>query len=128
MDRHESQEHAFPTMQVTARPFQVPDNQLAAAVLDQNLAFMASQQIDFSLIEASSTSIIAGFRANIIRTRYTLVTQKDGEEQVEFPILARSYVVFAPGRAFTIGLSSSADTGYFDEADFTAIIESVRIR
>lgn len=128
MDQHESPLHAYSTLQVTARPFQVPDNELASHMLEQTLALMASHHVDFSLIEANSTSIIAGCRANAIRARYTLITRKEGEEQVEFSVLGRNHLVFAPGRAFSVGLSSSEDPAYFDEADFTAILESIRIR
>ena len=127
MLHHDSASHAYATMQVTVRPFQVPGNQLAADILERNLAFLAAHQVDFELVDATSEAIIAGCRTNTIRSRYVLITQKEGEEQVEFPILARSYAVFAPGCAFTIGLSGSADDEYFDEADFTGIIESVRI-
>ncbi len=127
MLQHDSTAHAYATMQVAARPCQVPGNQAAADILEQNLAFLRSHQIDFELLDATTESIIAGCRTNKIRARYTLVTQKEGEEQVEFSILARSFLVFAPGRAFTIGLSSSADEDYFDESDFTWIVESVRI-
>lgn len=127
MNHHDSPLHAYATMQVTARPFQVPGNQLAADVLEQNLAFMESRQVDFTLIDSTTEFIIAGCRANMIRASYTLITQKEGEDEVEFSVLARSYLIFAPGRAFTFGLSSSADADYFDEEDFTNIIASVRI-
>lgn len=127
MLHHDSASHAYATMQVTVRPVQVPGNQVAADLLEQNLVFLARHQVDFELLNATSEAIIAGCRANTIRSRYVLITQKEGEEQVEFPVLLWSYTIFAPGRAFTIGLSSSADEEYFDEADFADIIESVRI-
>jgi hypothetical protein len=127
MGHHDSPRHAYPTMQVTVRPFQVPGNQGAADLLEQNLAFLCAHQVDFALLDATTELIIAGCRANRILSRYALITQKQGEEQCEFSVLSRSYAIFAPGRAFTLGLSSSADENYFDEADFAGIVESVRI-
>ncbi len=127
MLHHDSASHAYPTMQVTVRPFQVPGNQLAADLLEQTVTFLAEHQSDFELLDATSEAIIAGCRANTIRARYVLNTQKEGEEQRTFSVLSRSYTIFAPGRAFTVGLTSSADEDYFDEADFASIINSVRI-
>lgn len=123
---HDSEFHPYPTLQVTARPFQVPGNEGAAAILEQNLAFFAQCQLDFELVEASSHAIIAGHRANKIISRYTLLTEQDGEER-EFPVLARSTLIFAPGRAFSVGMSSSADAAYFNDADFSSTLASIRI-
>ncbi len=96
-------------------------------MLDQIVEFSAAHHVDFALIDATSEAIIAGYRANIIRSNFTLITQKEGEDERAFLVFSRSYAVFAPGRAFTIGLSSSADEDYYDENDFDRIIASVRI-
>lgn len=127
MEQHDSLLHAYATMQVSARPFQTPGSEHAQHVLEQTLALMKSRQIDFTLIAANAESIVAGCRANLIRASYTLITQKEGEDVVEFSVLSRSYQIFAPGRVFSIGLSSSTDSNYFDELDFAGIIESVRV-
>lgn len=126
-DHHDSPDHVYPTLQVSVRPFQIPGNQLATEILDKNLAFFGSHQVDFELLEATTELIVAGYRTNKIRARYALITQKDDETEREFSVLSRSYLIFAPGRAFTIGMSSSADEDYFSEADFDGILESVCI-
>ncbi len=42
-------------------------------------------------------------------------------------VLARSRVIFALSRAYTVGRSSSADEEYFDETEYDAIVAPVRI-
>ena len=127
MDHHSSNEHAYSTLQVTARPFGLPNNQSAAAILRAQIDFLAGQHLDFELIDSTSEAIVGGHRANLIRASYCLMTQLPDSDPVEFSVLSRSVVVFALGKAFTLGLSSSADERYFNESDFGAIVASVRI-
>lgn len=126
MDQHDSNEHVYSTLQVTARPCAVPDNLSAEALLNDSIAFMEENFADFEVVQATSSAIVAGHRANMMRASYTLLAQAD-DDVVRFSVLSRSFVVFARGQAFTIGLSSSADVRYFSETEFEEIIASVRI-
>jgi len=126
MDHHESPEHAYSTLQVTARPFAIPSNQTAADILNAQIEYLSQQFLDFEAIQATSEAIVAGYRANLIRSSFVLVTER-GEEVAEISVLSRSWMIFAPGWAFTLGLSSSADEDFYNETDFDDIIASVRI-
>ncbi|MBK6407947.1 MAG: hypothetical protein IPF66_24840 [Holophagales bacterium] len=68
---------------------------------------------------------MAGFRASLLRSRYSLVAGEDDE--VVFSVLARSVVIFSPGITFTIGMSSRKTLAYFDERDFDAVLASISI-
>jgi hypothetical protein len=126
MQHHQSESHAYPTLQVSARPCKIPDNTTAANILSQQIQFINKQHEDFELIQSTSEAIVSGHRANLVRATFSFSTMPNNEV-VKFNILARTYTIFTPGIAFTIGLSSSNDNKYFNEADFNAIISSVRI-
>ncbi len=123
---HDSDRHAYPTLQVTARPSAIPDNEQAGDILDRQLAVMRGQCPDFTLEFASHEAIVAGYRATLVRGNFTLFTQPR-DEIVEIGVRSRSYLVFTPGLAFTLGLSSSDDPAFYDEVDFVGIIRSVRV-
>ena len=125
MGNHDSRVHAFPTLQATVRPFSAPDNKTASTILDAQVDMLAQQYEDFELLSASSDAIIGGHRAIMLRGTFLLPTQPD-DELIYISVLSRSFVVFALGRAFTLGLSGSADERYYHEPDFDSIIGSVR--
>ncbi len=126
MGHHESRAHPYPTLQVTVRPFQIPSNEIAERFLQTQLDFLKEQYEGFSLIHATADGLVAGYRATVIRATFILYVQQ-ADDVIPMSVLARTYVLFTPGRAFTVGLSSSADEQYFDEAEFERIISSVRI-
>jgi hypothetical protein len=123
---HDSPVHAYPTMQVTARRFDVPTDEQAAAFLKSQCEFLSKQYSNLEVLEATSSAFIGGARANSIRGRFKLIMATDSGP-VTLPILSRVHTVFTSGTAFTMGLSSSADPNYYDESDFDRIIASVRI-
>ncbi len=125
MGSHDSRVHAFPTMQVTARPFSAPDNKTASSILDAQVEMLSKQYEDFEVLSATSDAIVGGQRAIMLRGTFLLPTQPD-EELLHISVLSRSVVVFALGRSFTLGLSGSADEHYYHEPDFDGIIGSVR--
>ena len=125
MGSHASTAEAFPTVQVTARRSRVPTTAEADALQQQTIDFLGEQFPDFDVLESSTSNIVAGFRASLLRSRYSLVAGEDDE--IVFSVLARSIVIFSPGITFTIGMSSSEDPAYFDERDFDAVLASVSI-
>ena len=123
---HHSLDHAYPTLQVTARRSAVPTDVEAGAILDRQLGSLSKQYSDFEALQASADGVVCGYRANVILGRFTLFIVRDGNT-LDLPILSRSYTIFAPDRAFVLGMSSSAHQDYFEEADFAGIISSVQI-
>jgi hypothetical protein len=115
-----------PTVQVTARPFLAPSNDQVRQVLDASLQAMRTRYPDLHVISSTSDAIVAGHRAGSIRTQFSVLT-KPAEVLVRIPVLSRSFIVFARGFAFSIGLSGSSDERYYDEAEFESILASVRI-
>ena len=126
MSHHESDRHAFPTLQITARPFQVPSNDQAKEILDAQIRAISDQHLDFELDWSTHEAIVSGFRANMIKGSFVILTQPN-DEIFEIGVISRSYTVFTHWHAFTIGLSSSDHANYYSEHDFTNIINSVRI-
>lgn len=123
---HDSDEHVFPTVQVVARAFPLPSSEQAKEILVQMVSALEEQYPDFTLIESSAERIVAGHRANYVSGRYLLAVERDGDETL-FEVLSRSYVVFTPGLAFTIGMASSSDPDYYDEDDFIVALSSIVI-
>lgn len=123
---HDSPIHVYPTLQATVRPSGVPGNEQARAILESQLDFLAAEYVDFESIEATSDAVIGGCRANVIHARFALALQMDGELFMA-SVISRSYAIFTPGRAFSIGLSSSGDPEYYDESEFRSVVASIRI-
>ncbi|MGH8443715.1 MAG: hypothetical protein ACREVL_00550, partial [Solimonas sp.] len=126
MGRHDSRRHVTPTLQVVARPLAHPSPALLSMLLESQLEQFSKTYRNFELLDASSRASIDGCAATLIRGRFALDTEVDGE-RVEMAVLTRGYIVFAGHLAFSVGLSSSADPAYYDEADFAAIVSSIRI-
>jgi len=126
MQNHDSPIHAYPTLQVTARPQMDHGRQSAESLMEGTIQFLGSQYDDFKIIEKTTSGIIAGCHANILKSRFTLETMQ-GNDFIQLGILNRTYVVFASRFTFTIGMSSSDDPAYYHEADFISIISSVRV-
>jgi len=126
MRHHDSRLHAYPTLQVTVRPCPTPDNATIAAILEAQRDLLSQQYEGFRELQATADAIVAGHRALSLRTTFTLPTMPD-DALVPISVLARLRVVFALNRAYTVGLSSSADAAYFDETEFDGIVASVRI-
>ena len=122
--RHDSPVHVYPTLQATVRPSGVPGNEQAAEILARQLAFLSAEHLDFDAFEATSEAVVAGCRANVIKACFTLPFEREGE-LVMAPVISRSWLLFAPGRAFTVGLSTSGDPGYYDERDIEQVVASI---
>lgn len=122
MRQHESTVEPYPTVQVTARAVNgLPPPEVRNNLLEEQLILLRATYRNFEVLEATTERIIAGARANAIRATATFATD------VEFHILSRLFTLFLPTIAFTIGMSSSADPRYYDEAEFDAMLASIRI-
>ena len=124
MGRHESSRHAYPTLQVSARPALDYSEQLAERYLESSLQSLRSVHPTFQLISSISNRQIADCRAISVIGSFWLVSRL-GEEEIPISVLSRSHTVFAPQATFTIGLSGSADPAYYDESEFDAVLESL---
>ncbi len=115
-----------PTIQVTCRPM----GRLSAAeirlLLDAQLEVLSRELSGFERLATSFDTIIGGHRAAHVRYRCTLELRFDGRT-TPVPVLTRSYLVPAPGRAFTITMSGGVPPLDRDETDFAAALASVRI-
>ena len=81
---------------------------------------------NYAVIAASSRLELAGCKAIYMRGTFSVIVEIDGE-RVEMTCLSRSYVLFGPRAAITLGLSGSSDPAYFSEADFEQILRSIRV-
>ncbi|MCC6245037.1 MAG: hypothetical protein IT353_19495 [Gemmatimonadaceae bacterium] len=126
MQFHDSPRHAYPTVQVTARPCLAPSPSEAAVLLEQLVALTTAQHPDLVVHHATTHGLIAGYNANIVRASFSIPYEVDGE-YIPLTVLSRAYVVFGREKAFSIGMPSSADPAYFNESEFEAMIRSVRI-
>lgn len=115
---HESQQHAFPTLQATVRPFGNPTAEQAEALLQMQLDVMRKTYGQIEVLEARADHEFSGHRALGIRAVIP----------VDFPILSRVHVIFAPGRAFSVGIPTSVDPEYFHEPDIAQVFASIRIK
>ncbi|WP_028081161.1 hypothetical protein [Solimonas soli] len=127
MGSHDSRRHVRPTLQVVARPLLKSNPALAPMLLEAQLEQMCRTYRNFELLDASSRACVAGCPATLIRGRFSLTADVDGEA-IEMSVLTRGYIVFAARVAFSIGLSSSNDPRYYTEADFREIVASIEIR
>jgi hypothetical protein len=126
MAEHESRHHVRPTLQVVARPLLKSNPALAPMLLEAQLEQLCRTYRNFELLDASSHASIGGCRATLIRGRFSLHSEIDGE-MIEMSVLTRGYIVFAGRLAFSIGLSSSNDPQYYVEDDFREIVASIEI-
>lgn len=111
-----------PTMHVCARPSRIPADAEAKALLAFQLELLKDDPQSFVVERATHEASVAGHRANFIQ-----VTSVARTEAMEIGVRSRTYLVFTPRYALTLTLSSSDDTAFYDEADLTGIIDSVRV-
>jgi hypothetical protein len=123
---HQSTHHAFPTLQVTARALQVPTEAQARALLQMQEGILQKHYGQFEVRESRADFRVDGHRTLVLRGSFCLNTSIEGE-YVPVWMLSRLFVIFAPGRAFTVGMSSSLDAGYYLESEFEQILGSIRI-
>lgn len=126
MGQHDSRRHVMPTLQVVARPLASPNPSLISTLLEAQLEQLRKTYANFELLTATSHGAVSGWRATIVRGRFSITVRID-DEPIEMSVLTRGHVVFSPHIAFSIGLSSSTDPAYYEEADFERIIASVEI-
>lgn len=126
MGHHDSERHAYPTLQVTARPFPQPNSRTIRECLDAVVAAQRREHPDFQLLDATPDAMLAGHRALRLRATFT-TSMKPDEERVELAVLTRVNIIFALNRAYTVGLSGSADPAYYDEEEFRQVLASVRV-
>lgn len=129
MGHHDSASHVYPTLQATARPGRPPDAAQAAALLSSLCDEFVGRHGDCRIDWARHDVEIAGCRALDAGVRYRLMARSGDGARVEqdFGVVARSWMIFATGRTFVVGLSGSDDPEYHDEADVTTILASLRI-
>ena len=126
MGNHQSDRHAYPTLQVTARPFPLPSNDQQAEILQDQIRILAEHYPGFITDWSSHEAIIGGHRANIIRGSFFMRTMP-AKRIIKIGVISRTHVIFARNHAFTVALSGSNDPTYYSEDDFTKVIQSVRI-
>ena len=97
------------------------------AILDALVQHAAQIHETLEIESTYPQAIVAGFPAIGWRGNFQFLQAGNGEE-VAVGARSRTYVVFVRGLAFTISLSGSDDPMYYDEAEFEAILRSVRIR
>jgi hypothetical protein len=123
MKEHDNPEHAYPTVQVSARAAGgVPPSATAKLLLEEQIALLQSTYDGFELLDATPDRIIAGFRANAIRATFSFAS-----EGRQLRVLSRSFTVWTPTASFTIGMSTSTDERYYDEHELDGVLASVRI-
>ena len=110
MKRHESQTHAYPTVQVTVRPFHLGSHD-PVELLESQVKLLENSWRGITFLARTGDAILAGHRANRIEARYPAILTR-GLDEVEIVIYVLSYTVFAPTRAFAIGLAGSDDPAY----------------
>lgn len=122
MKHHDSEAHAYPTLQATVRPGRIGPGDvqpfLEAQMLDLRTRFP-----DIRFLDHTSDAVLGGHRANRIEATFRLHGR-----HATFGVRTRSYAVFAPRYVFTIGLSGSDDPAFSGHDDFDRIETSVRIR
>lgn len=123
---HANRQQAFSTLQVMARPLPPPSAGEAAAMLRTIRDIVLNQNPRAEILDASTGTIVAGCQTNVLRCRFTVPVEIE-QQRVPMGVISRSLVIFAPRYAFTVGLSSSDDPAHFDEAEFDAILASIRI-
>ena len=123
---HDSQRHAFPTLQATVRPFGSPTPAQRDALLQMQLDVLQKTYGQVEVLESSASREFSGHPALGIRAILPLVSEVEGE-RIDLRILSRVHVIFAPGRAFSVGISTSADPDYFDEPEIAESLNSIRI-
>ncbi|NKF21140.1 hypothetical protein [Solimonas marina] len=127
MGEHRSRHHIAPTLQVVARPLASPNSALISTLFEAQLEQLHRTYRNFELLTATSHGDVSGWRATMVRGRFSVTVPVDGVP-IEMSVLTRGHVVFAPQIAYSIGLSSSADPAYYDEDELARIIASVTIR
>jgi hypothetical protein len=106
------------------QPFAV--SATAAQILIGLIEHRRSSYASVRIMHAKPDALVAGCRAIVTRAMWAMATEKD-DVTTRVGVLSRSYVLFAPGCAFTIGPSSSIDPNYFNEAEMASNVASVRI-
>jgi len=124
---HDSQRHAFPTLQATVRPFGIPTLAQRETLLQMQLEVLRKTYEPVEVLEADADREYSGHPALGIRAILPLISENEGE-QTEFQILSRVQVIFAPGRAFSVGISTSTDAAWFNEPEISAMLDSIRIQ
>ncbi len=121
MKHHDSDAHAYPTLQVTARPGLIGPGDIQR-FLESQMLNLRTQFPDIRFLDHTSDAVLGGHRANRIEATFRLRAR-----HATFDVRTRSYAVFAPRYVFTIGLSGSEDPAFFSHDDFDRIETSVRI-
>lgn len=120
---HGDETEAYPTVQVSARASGgVPSSAAAKLMLEEQVTLLGSTYDDFELLDATPDRIIAGFRANAIRATFSFEN-----ESRRYKVLSRSFTVWTPLASFTIGMSTSTDPRFYDEAELDGVLASIRI-
>jgi hypothetical protein len=118
---------ARPTLQATARPCATPPPGQLPAILEMLVDTAVAANRTTQVESRMEPFEISGYAAVGFVCRFHL-EPAFGQAQTLGGARTRSYLVFARGLAFSIGLSSSDDRAHYDEAEFAAILASIRIR
>lgn len=115
-----------PSLRVCCRPLTAYSPADVRRLLEQYRAAVAGELDDAQVLTSSFDAIVGGCRAAHVRIRYSLAVV-DGRRTELWRVQAESWLVLAPGLAFTIGATSCAEERRFDEDAFAEAVGSVRI-
>ncbi len=118
--------HPRPMLRVGCRPVASHGAAEIRCLLERQALALREELDEVELLTSTFDAILAGHRAAHVRFRYT-VRVRERRQCWPMRVLARSYLVLTPGLAFTVGMCSSADERFYEEADFTALVSSIRI-
>jgi hypothetical protein len=123
----ERQDRAIPTMQVTVRPMEAPATAGFRSTVVEGILNTLQQHPDLRPLDVSSHARFGPYPAIRLRARFTSMLALPGNKPVPHGAESRMRVIFALGRAYTIGLSSSDDPAAYRETEFNDILGSLRI-
>ncbi|MFC1852252.1 hypothetical protein ACFL27_18810 [candidate division CSSED10-310 bacterium] len=119
---HDSDEYVYPTVQVICRVVAGKWNRPES--LEMQINNLKEVFRNFTLLESSSDTIMAGKLGTKLSATYTL----ENNEGILFDVFFRNFVVLNGSIAFNIGLSGPVDGPYACETEFDDIISSIKIR
>jgi hypothetical protein len=125
MKKHESQYHPYPTLQVTCRRPMTVTNELLEQHLENIIAQMGKSYSEYECVSKNHNFIISGNRAIFIKSKFKLFANNENGSTC-FEVLSISLNIFTKNFTFTLGLTGSADTNYFNESEFVNILKSVK--
>jgi hypothetical protein len=115
-----------PALRVCCRPLASAAPHEVRRLLALQADLLLRELDEVEILASSFDAIVAGRRAAHVRYRYSLAVA-DGQRREVWRVMARSWLVLAPGMAYAISAASCAEERRFDEAAFGKMLASVRV-